>query len=234
MQNSQPVNCPWCLQGDAEPYFRRQWRLTFVTLCPQHRCQLLDRCAACAAPCHLHHVPRDAAAITCCYRCQFDARRAGAPRVVRPADHHRLIQFQTSLVAALHRGWYPLAPTASVPTEESLAVLKHLGRLLITRHRAHALRRERRSPLETLAWEPSWLSSPERTIEVLPVTDRGALMRLLAWWLDQWPEQFVAMCAMAQLTRTDLRSGFLAEPDWYAVAVAQVPQSRFAGMQWVS
>ena len=51
MQNSQPVNCPWCLQGDAEPYFRRQWRLTFVTLCPQHRCQLLDRCAACAAPC---------------------------------------------------------------------------------------------------------------------------------------------------------------------------------------
>ena len=28
------------------------------------------------------------------------------------------------------------------------------------------------------------------------------------------------MCAMAQLTRTDLRSGFLAEPDRYAVAVA--------------
>lgn len=91
---------PLCLQGDAEPYFRRQWRLTFVTICPRHRCQLLDRCAACAAPCHRHHVPRDAEASTCCYRWQCDARRARAAGVASPADRHRLRQFQTLLVEA--------------------------------------------------------------------------------------------------------------------------------------
>lgn len=113
-------------------------------------------------------------------------------------------------------------------------MLKHLGRRLLRRHRAPALRSEFRGPVETPVWEPSWLSSPERAIEVLPVTDRFALMRLLAWWLNHWPEQFVAMCAMAQLTRTDLSSRFLAEPDWYAAAVAQVAQSHCAGMQWVA
>ena len=41
------------------------------------------------------------------------------------------------------------------------------------------------------------------------------LMLLLGWWLDDWPDQFVAMCAMARLTRTDLSSHFPFPPDWY-------------------
>lgn len=226
--------CPSCLQDDAEPYFRRQWRLTFVTVCAQHRCQLLDRCAACAAPCHLHRVPREAEAMTCCYRCQFDARRAQAPVLANTVDRHCLRQCQTWLVEALHHGWYLLAPTTAVAIAEYLAVLTHLGRLVLRRYRAHALHRAFRGPVANPVWEPSWLSSPDRALDMLPVTDRFALMLLLAWWLDHWPEQFVALCAMAQLTRTDLRSGFLDPPAWYEAAVAQVAQSRCAGMKLVS
>jgi TniQ len=226
--------CPSCLQGDAEPYFRRQWRLAFVTVCPQHRCQLLDRCAACAAPCHLHRVPSEAEAMTCCYRCRFDVRRARAPVVPPTADGHRLMQFQTLLVEALHHGWYPLAPTDALATAEYFSVLTHLGRLLLRRHRAHEQRRKFRGPVANPLWEPSWLSSSECAIEMLPVTDRFTLMLLLGWWLDQWPEQFVTMCAMAQLSRADLSSGFPCVPAWYEVAVAQVAQSHCAGMQLVS
>ena len=149
-------------------------------------------------------------------------------------DRHRLIQFQTLLVEALHRGWYPLTPAESVSTAEYLAVLTHLERLLLRRYRAHAWRRAFRGPVANPVWEPSWLSSPDRALEMLPVTDRFALMRLLAWWLDHWPEQFVALCAMAQLTPADLRSGFLDPPAWYEAAVAQVTQSRCAGMKLVS
>jgi hypothetical protein len=168
--------CPSCLQNDADPYFRRQWRLTFVTVCPQHRCQLLDRWAACAALCHLHRVPRAAEAMTCCYRCQFDACRAQAPILPSTVDRHCVMQFQTLLVEALHHGWYPLAPTESVATTEYLAVLTHLGRLVLRRYRAHELRRKFRGPVANPVWEPSWLSSSERAFEMLPVTDRFALM----------------------------------------------------------
>jgi hypothetical protein len=52
------------------------------------------------------------------------------------------------------------------------------------------------------------VSSQGRAIEVLSVADRFALMLLLGWWLDDWPDQFVAMCAMAKLTRTDLNRDF--------------------------
>lgn len=226
--------CPYCLQDDADPYFRRAWRLVFVTVCPQHACRLLDRCGACGAPCNLHQVRRDAQAITCCYRCQFDARRAWAPALDHTAGQHRVMRFQTLLVEALRRGWYPLSQAASVATQEYLFVVQQLGRLLITRHRAQELRRGFCGHLGAPYFEPSFPSSRGRALEVLSVADRFTLMLLLGWWLDDWPDQFVAMCAMAKLTRTDLSSQFPFPPDWYEEAVSQVARGRFAGMQFAT
>ncbi len=226
--------CPYCLQNDDDPYFRRLWRLTFVTVCPQHRCRLLDGCVACSAPCNLYQVPSDADAMTRCYRCQFDARRARAPGLDNTADRYRLMQFQTLLIEGLHRGRYALSRGKSVSTEEFLSVLKQLGRLLMTRKRAQELRRGFCGEMGEPYFEPSFPSLWGRAIEVLSVTDRFPLMLLLGWWLDDWPEQFVAMCAMAQLTVTDLGRDFPFQPDWYEAAVEQVARGRFAGMKFAS
>ena len=226
--------CPYCLQDDDDPYFRRSWRLAFVTVCPPHHCRLLDRCVACAAPCNIHQVRRDAPAITCCYRCRFDARRSWAPPLDHTAGHHRVMQLQTLLVEALCRGWYPLSQAESVSTEEYVLVLRQLGRLLITRNRAEELRRGFCGHLGEPYFEPSFPSPRGRAIEVLSVADRFPLMLLLGWWLDDWPDQFVAMCAMARLTRTDLSRDFASPPDWYEEAVHQVALGRFAGMKFAS
>jgi len=226
--------CPYCLQEDVDPYFRCYWRLVFVTVCAPHHCRLLDRCVACAAPCNIHQVPRDADAITCCYRCQFDARRSWAPALDHTAGRHRVMQFQTWLVEALRQGWYPLSQAESVSTEEYLYVLQQLGRLLITRSRAQELRRGFCGYLGEPYFEPSFPASRGRALEVLSVADRFTLMLLLGWWLDDWPDQFVAMCAMARLTRTDLSSHFPFPPDWYEEAVGQVARGRFAGMKFPS
>src|SRR5262249_31367609 len=58
--------CPQCLQADAIPYFRRCWRLGFVTVCTTHRRRLLDRCAACGEPVHLHRLPGETETLTRC------------------------------------------------------------------------------------------------------------------------------------------------------------------------
>ena len=46
--------CPHCLQADGDPYFRRCWRLAFVTICSQHHRRLLDRCGNCDAVINFH------------------------------------------------------------------------------------------------------------------------------------------------------------------------------------
>ncbi len=216
--------CPHCLQGDIDPYFRRHWRLAFVTLCPQHECQLLDRCIACAAPCHIHQVPNDADTMTRCYVCQFDARWAQAPSVDDTASHDCLMQIQGLLVDALSQGWYPLTQAKWVATEEILSVLRHLGYLLIASKHAQELRRCFCGHLGQPCFEPSFPSSRGRPIEVLSVADRFALMLLLAWWLSDWPDQFIALGVMAKLTVTDLMWHFPNPPEWYGDAVWQVSE----------
>ena len=42
--------CPKCLEEDPEPYFRKHWRLSFVTTCTQHNCFLQDTCPKCSTP----------------------------------------------------------------------------------------------------------------------------------------------------------------------------------------
>lgn len=42
--------CPGCL-AEREPYFRLDWRLAFVTVCPRHRLPLLEHCDYCKALC---------------------------------------------------------------------------------------------------------------------------------------------------------------------------------------
>lgn len=42
--------CPDCLASDPVPYYRRHWRLSFVTTCPVHQCLLLDSCPSCESP----------------------------------------------------------------------------------------------------------------------------------------------------------------------------------------
>lgn len=39
--------CPQCLAEDADPYFRRMWRLVPVTCCIKHELVLLDECPSC-------------------------------------------------------------------------------------------------------------------------------------------------------------------------------------------
>ncbi len=72
--------CPRCLDDDEQPYFRRRWRLAFVTVCPQHNCYLIDRCPACGAPIQFQRnvissLLTSADAMTACYNCRFDLRR---------------------------------------------------------------------------------------------------------------------------------------------------------------
>jgi hypothetical protein len=46
--------CPQCLFEDRVPYFRKAWRVAFVTTCPTHQCMLRDRCVACGAGVAFH------------------------------------------------------------------------------------------------------------------------------------------------------------------------------------
>jgi hypothetical protein len=76
--------CSRCLAEDAQPYFRRRWRLATQVSCATHRCGLRDRCPSCHSRVEAFNqtelVPQHY-----CVRCGFDLRRASKVPMSLPA-----------------------------------------------------------------------------------------------------------------------------------------------------
>jgi len=74
--------CPICLATDAVPYYRRTWRLSFVTVCTRHHVELLDACPQCKGPIVPHRLdvgpdgfsPRSNLFVRC-FQCGSDFRK---------------------------------------------------------------------------------------------------------------------------------------------------------------
>ncbi|MFD1840352.1 TniQ family protein [Paracidovorax cattleyae] len=74
--------CSLCLSSDREPYYRRAWRLSFITVCSVHQCELIDACPRCSAAFMPHRIDvgRDGYAprrglLALCSACGYDMRK---------------------------------------------------------------------------------------------------------------------------------------------------------------
>ncbi len=214
--------CPQCLRADATPYFRRCWRLGFVTVCTDHHCYLLDRCPACSDPVNFHLLPYDTDTITRCYQCQLDFVGVESRALDTSEGHQRLATFQTLLLKALANGWYPLAENQMVRLPDYLRVVRHLGCFLLTHRDADAQRARFCRRLDQPYFIPCWPASKAWALEGLSVTDRFRLLLLLAWWLEDWPEQFITVCLDHLIWPRDLLGRMPSPPQWYEHTVQQV------------
>jgi hypothetical protein len=217
--------CPQCLRADVTPYFRRCWRLGFVTVCTEHHRRLLDRCPACGNPVNLHLLPRDTDTITRCYQCQLDFVVVESPALDPSPGYQRLVTFQTLLLKALTTGWYPLAEDEMVRLPHYLRVVHHLGRLLVTHRDADQRRARLCRHVEQPYFGPCLPASKQWALEGLSVTDRFRLLLLLAWWLEDWPEQFITVCLDLLIWPRDLLRRMVSPPLWYEQTVEKVSWS---------
>lgn len=214
--------CPQCLRTDPIPYFRRCWRLGFVTVCTDHNRRRLNRCPACCDPVNFHLLPRDTDTITRCVQCQFDFVVAESPTLDTSLAHQRLVTFQTLLLQALPTGWYPLAADESVRLPHFLRVVRHLGRLLVMHRDADQQRARLCRRAEQPYFVPCVSASKQWVLEGLSVADRFRLLLLVVWWLDNWPEQFITVCLEQRIWPRDLLQRMPSPPLWYEQIVQKV------------
>lgn len=80
--------CPKCL-AEGLPYYRKRWRLGFVTVCSKHRIQLLDACPKCKRPIVFQRrdfgndkVMPHMEPITFCFNCGYDLCRSRRRKLV--------------------------------------------------------------------------------------------------------------------------------------------------------
>jgi hypothetical protein len=105
--------CPGCL-AERPAYFRLEWRLAFVTVCPRHRIPLLERCENCKSPCLFAKTPEGN--LGRCHYCRASFRGMGEGGCQR----RRLADRASHRVSAEHAQSDPETPTCVVRLSQEL------------------------------------------------------------------------------------------------------------------
>ena len=109
-----------------------------------------------------------------------------------------------------------------MPVGQVLRVCQQLVRILVTRHDAASRRAQLCHHVGYPFFELCFPSPYRRTLDVLSVTARFQLMRLLAWWVADWPEHFLTVCWEQLLWPRILLEHMASPPPWYKDTVHQV------------
>jgi len=203
--------CPMCLREDEDPYFRRRWRLAFVTLCEKHGRLLLDRCPRCKSPVNFHRNQIDKKSITLCFRCGKDLREAPQPSDIRVRAQ---VGQQVFLLKTLSDGWVMIPGSGPVYSHFYFDVLHQLMRLLAGGERSVPLRLVTSVSVRWKADEPRFTQN-DNEIETLGPRGRCILLSRGMWLLVDWPPRLVGVGRKHGIWSSALLRDMDRPPFWY-------------------
>ena len=212
--------CPLCLSSDKNPYYRRHWRLAFVTACPLHACLLWDRCPHCASPVNpvrseialpLNRIDEN---LMTCFRCGNDIRAAqGGIRASR-----RFLLCQKSLVHLAERGGGRVFGVdfnyAHLFFDVFFRILQMLLSPVIWRF-GNYVRKVSQIPF-TVKLLP--VRGSFRFV-LLEIRDRHETLDAGFWILSGWPANFLRTVRGAGVRHSSLKGKSKDLPFWYARAL---------------
>jgi hypothetical protein len=220
--------CPYCLAEDEEPYYRRRWRLAFVTVCVTHGVVLRDRCPRCGAAVNFH---RDELGIrskyaaettTLCHACGLDLRAVDASTEEDGEVHANEceIEFQVELLNAVRDGWIAVEGYGPLYSHLYFRVLHQLMRIFATGKRSAGLRAAAAERWGISAFTPSYASN-SRDLERLDVNVRRRLLTIVRHMLEDWPNRFIEFCKANRVWSSTLLRDLDEVPFWYWRIVAE-------------
>lgn len=201
--------CPACLREGEQIYYRRIWRVSFYTVCVQHRCMMLDRCPECGSGISFHRtdvgqyqLEELAGVLVKCHQCGFDLSQAEASSVLVYDDAS--FAFHMNLCTRLHRG---------EPQDiDLLDVLHHLSMLLLGEHRGLRLQAY---ICELLDMAPIPIPQRRTSIESLSLAERHHLMLLIGWIMQDLEERLNQARYAKAVRYLHLVRDFSDPPQWY-------------------
>lgn len=95
--------CPICLREDNIPYFRKNWKFAFFTICLKHNCFLHDFCQNCNAPLSILKMYKDKLPFSNCQKCGFELKKARKKTIEN--KHILAKSSQEKIFKILHQGY---------------------------------------------------------------------------------------------------------------------------------
>lgn len=181
--------CSQCLAEGESSYFRRQWRLAFITVCRTHRLQLSDTCPQCHANIQYrqslsnHSYDSPFFSIVYCYNCSADLREGTEKIEVNEKE----LRFQETLFRGLNQSWIDLALNYRMSSQDYFTSLRKLARSLTTGKNAQNYQEAVICAQDiALSLVPGFEELRDQ-VESLPVQSRRVVMIMLGSEMEDWP-----------------------------------------------
>lgn len=204
--------CPQCLGDDANPYFRRRWRLAFSIVCTKHGCYLLDACPKCDSPIaphrsdmHGRQVYSHSGLNAHCWKCDFDLRKSTQIKVLDDL----LLELQVRLDAVLANGYAVWASNSSMHSIVFFEGLRSLISGITSRRTQERLMKSvKMQGIDLSGW-------PYTGLEMASLPMRRELFRFLTITLENWPTGFIQLIHECKLRYADLKGDSRQRMIWY-------------------
>lgn len=198
--------CRICLAEDAEPYFRKSWRLAFNVSCSLHNTYLRDCCPSCKNPLVFHTgdfgklLLPETCQIAICQYCKSDFRNSPFDQEIEVSKEIKDIQCW--LNGVLQEGFGTIDGGREYP---ALLIFNGIRKLVSTY--TSVTRLNRISAGMRQAYGDLDLYSPsiqQANFETLRIGDRVWALRVLYSLLDDWPNSFVRACVQNHISSSYL------------------------------
>lgn len=216
--------CPSCLNSDQVPYFRKSWRLGFVSECIVHRRELIDRCPYCRSSIwpsialQTRHFSNRAVALWQCPNCLADLRSHVAAEA-EVARTNRLLAIVDESCFAVGEGLI----VSSVEFFNALAAIAHL----FIRRRPRKVISSHRSRWKQYA---TVSASKCNMVEQLALPTRRQLVAVASDLLDDWPHQFLSFARQTGLQRQHFSGSESLHPSWIQSEIDRSLSLQFRGV----
>jgi hypothetical protein len=199
--------CPRCLKKDSKPYFRKHWRLSFVTTCVEHLCFLQNCCPNCHSPITLYKM-HDSHDFYRCHKCGASLLDAEVKMI--PKESYG-IRAQQNLLNILNSGVFTFEKNEYI----SLAyfpVFKQIAKLIYnSSFRKGILEYECLSKIVHL---PKFNKKPSVYTEDISIEEQYVLYSLVEYVL-QTAERINMFCESNKIGRSELTHSMEFVPFWY-------------------
>ena len=212
--------CPYCLREDAEPYYRRTWRLSWIVSCEKHGVLLHDRCPGCENPIVFFRnemgrksQPLGYSMIECS-NCEINwTVKELLSKCVKA--HPAAIDFQSALETVVDDGWGEIPGFGYVHSIPYFKGLKQLVRVLSVCNRSAGFRSEivKRSDIVID------VVSKQMNFDYLSVEKRHNAIQAAARLINNWATEFIAVAESSRTWSSTLLSQDDDSPFWYQAVV---------------
>ncbi len=206
--------CPLCLGSDPIPYYRRRWRLGFVTTCIKHKVVLMDSCGKCGAVVApfrydmqsrgIFPEPKD---IVRCYNC-FEPLSTSVPEKAT----EEIVSLQSKWEKSIQVGWIEWANNSSMYSHIFFEGLRALCIGLMRKPNFSRL---------TSGGDFSFLKRDfyKQGVEFMSTSGRYKLLSVVLPFLTNWPSSFVGMAKKYNLLYSYFKGEGSILPYWYEEAI---------------